>query len=613
MKQQDYLLFYRNFHQTLSTQKSALTRRKNQVAVVRLLIVGISAAIIYFTWPLPWYALLLLLVIAIGSFLFLVTRTLNLQQQIDLLTQQIDTCSEELTIAQHQFHHRFDGKSLQPHQHDYAGDLDLFGPASLYQYLQRCPSEPGRQVFADWLLAPATAPVIALRQEAAGELARQPEYSILLQATGQLSHLQWDTAIQLQKWLSEPAVFRQKFWKLLAIVFPIISVGSLFAYWYDLLNAPRFYFLILIYIIVAFAITRKVIPAYKSLNKVVPQLSTLSAMLKAIESGNFTASYLTTLQQRLVTSNHATTKPINPKHLNNTSASSQIRLLHAILDRFDYRLNPLVFLPLNVFLLWDLQQILRLEKWKQLEKDAIPDWFRVIGETEAINSIGRATLNHPGWHFPEITEKPGTFQSTGLGHPLIPEKKRVTSDYATSGRPAVSLITGSNMAGKSTFLRSIGVNQVLAMAGAPACAAHLTVSPMRIMSSMRIADNLEENASTFYAELSKLKTIIEAVNRQEPVFFLLDEILRGTNSHDRQAGSRALVLQLIRHHGAGLLATHDLSLTELAKDHPDTIRNYHFDVSVEGEELYFDYKLKDGICTSMNASILMKKIGIELE
>jgi len=168
------------------------------------------------------------------------------------------------------------------------------------------------------------------------------------------------------------------------------------------------------------------------------------------------------------------------------------------------------------------------------------------------------------------------------------------------------------MAGKSTFLRSIGINIVLAMMGAPVCARSMTLYPTKVMSSMRIADNLEESTSTFYAELKKLKTIIEAVNRNEKIFILLDEILRGTNSLDRYTGSKALIRQLIHHKAVGMIATHDLELAKLSEEFPANIHNYHFDVQVSGDELYFDYKLKEGVCESMNASILMKKIGIEL-
>jgi DNA mismatch repair ATPase MutS len=180
------------------------------------------------------------------------------------------------------------------------------------------------------------------------------------------------------------------------------------------------------------------------------------------------------------------------------------------------------------------------------------------------------------------------------------------------GKAKVSIITGSNMAGKSTFLRSVGVNLVLAGMGAPVYASALKVSPLKVMSSMRVKDNLEESTSTFYAELKKLKVIIDAVKRKDPVFILLDEILRGTNSHDRHAGSSALIKQLVQEKATGIIATHDLELASLEKELPDAIHNFHFDVQVNGPELYFDYTLKTGICQSFNASILMKKIGIEL-
>jgi DNA mismatch repair ATPase MutS len=202
--------------------------------------------------------------------------------------------------------------------------------------------------------------------------------------------------------------------------------------------------------------------------------------------------------------------------------------------------------------------------------------------------------------------------ATALAHPLIDPARSVSNDFSTQGPAQITLVTGSNMAGKSTFLRSVGVNMVLAFMGAPVCAGSMRLSPFRIMSSMRIKDNLEESTSTFYAELKKLKSIIDAVNAHEPAFILLDEILRGTNSHDRQTGAIALVRQLIRQQAIGIIATHDLELAALEKEYPGSLHNYHFDVKVSGTEMYFDYLLKPGICRSMNASLLMQKIGIEV-
>jgi len=203
-------------------------------------------------------------------------------------------------------------------------------------------------------------------------------------------------------------------------------------------------------------------------------------------------------------------------------------------------------------------------------------------------------------------------EGKNIGHPLIASDTRVNNDYAIQGNARVDLITGSNMGGKSTFLRSIGVNIVLELMGGPVCAKSFSVYPAKLMSSMRIADNLAESTSTFYAELKKLQLIIEAVKRKETVFILLDEILRGTNSLDKHKGSEALIRQLIQQNTVAILATHDIELTQLQEQYPDSISNYHFDVQVANEELYFDYKLKTGVCKSLNATLLMKKIGINI-
>ena len=278
----------------------------------------------------------------------------------------------------------------------------------------------------------------------------------------------------------------------------------------------------------------------------------------------------------------------------------------------DLRLNPVVFIPLAVILQWDIQQAMELEKWKQRNRQNINEWFDAIGQFEALHSFAGLLFNHPEWCMPAFKEAHFFIAGTTIGHPLINAAKRVDNDIAINSSEELMLITGSNMAGKSTYLRSIGINTVLAMAGAPVCASAFTLSPVQIISSMRIADNLEESTSTFYAELKKLKAIIDRVNAGEKIFILLDEILRGTNSLDRHTGSVALVKQLIKHKAACIIATHDVELAKLKDTYPSNILNYHFDVQVANDELYFDYKLKEGICTSLNASILMKKIGIEL-
>jgi DNA mismatch repair ATPase MutS len=286
--------------------------------------------------------------------------------------------------------------------------------------------------------------------------------------------------------------------------------------------------------------------------------------------------------------------------------------LQQILARFDVRLNMLAFFILNTFCLWDLWQIIALNEWKKANKPSVANWFNTIAQLEIAGSFGTLSFNNDDWCFPEIANEHFTLSGNAIGHPLILKQQSVTNHFSISGTARIDLITGSNMAGKSTFLRSLGVNIILAYAGSCVCAKTFTVSVAELMSSMRIEDNLAENTSTFYAELKKIKSIIDAVNEERKLFILLDEILRGTNSLDRHTGSKALIQQLIKHNAVGIIATHDIELSKLENDFPSSIKNYHFDVQVDCEKLFFDYKLKQGICSSMNASILMKQIGIEM-
>lgn len=334
-----------------------------------------------------------------------------------------------------------------------------------------------------------------------------------------------------------------------------------------------------------------------ALSKIGDELNTVEQQLKKVDVIPSGSSLLNSYKHFLVSEKNG---------------SESIKELKEIINRFDNRLNIFAFLFLNTFLLWDVRQINSLNKWKTVNSTFVPVWFNILANIEVLNSLAALTFNHPEWIFPTISDTHFTLIAQDIGHPLIDAKKRVDNSFATEGTGKMSIITGSNMAGKSTFLRSIAVNLVLAQMGAPVCAAAFTFSPVKLYTSMRIADNLAENTSTFYAELKKLKSIIDQVKQHEKVFILLDEMLRGTNSLDRHTGSEALIRQLIREQAAAVIATHDVELASLENEYSKAISNYHFDVQVEGEELYFDYKLKRGICQSMNASLLMKKIGIEI-
>jgi hypothetical protein len=420
-----------------------------------------------------------------------------------------------------------------------------------------------------------------------------------LQANGKKNKITFSTKNRLENWMKVPPVFSDfKPWKWLRYILPLIILSVVTLYIFNKVGDTIFYAALLIFAVTAYQINKFVAPIHEQLSKVADELSTLSSSINAIEKEEFQSRLLTKLQSAFLQQNK--------------KASDDISGIKKILDRLDIRYNMFLSLPLNLLLLWNLQQVLDLEKWKKNQQNNFNSWFNTLADFETLNSFGILLFNHPEWIFPTINSGYFSIEGTEIGHPLIPEKKRVNNFIDIPNNSELMLVTGSNMAGKSTYLRSVGVNVVLAMAGSPVCAQTFSVSHVQVISSMRITDNLEESTSTFYAELKKLKTIIEKVNAGERVFILLDEILRGTNSLDRHTGSKALIKQLINKKAAAVIATHDLELADLKEDFSKHILNYHFDVQVSNDELYFDYRLKPGICNSLNASILMKKIGIEL-
>jgi hypothetical protein len=587
--------FYNHKIETLSSLLSGYYQRKRLFEWLRLSAFAGGLLSIWLSWSSGPIITLAVIFATIAVFLVLVSKDASNQEAIDHNENLVHINKQELLYLQHQYTHQKDGAAFLKDDHPYAADLDIFGRASIYQYINRTNTEQGNELLANWLSAPASTDQIIKRQNAARELAGMPNWRQELQAITHESPVTIYAETTIEFWLKEQNSFiHRKYWQVLRYLVPLITISTLTAYIVDIITYPQFMLALVLFFLVAFSITKKVLPIYSRLNKIAGEVDTLAKSIKLIEGLKSTDPLLNDL--RSGTSN----------------ASTSIHRLHKIFARFDYRLNPLVYLPLNTFLLWDLQQVLQLEKWKEDNTQDVGTWFRTLAAFEALSSIGTLTFNHPNWSFPELNTVEPEFTAVGLGHPLIDPKKSVINSFSSRGKAKMSIITGSNMAGKSTFLRSVGVNMVLAGMGAPVYASSLKVSPLQVMSSMRVKDNLEESTSTFYAELKKLKGIIDAVKRKGPVFILLDEILRGTNSHDRHAGSSALIKQLIQEEATGIIATHDLELASLEKELPEAIHNFHFDVQVNGQELYFDYTLKTGICQSFNASILMRKIGIEL-
>jgi len=599
MQYSDPLKIYETHLVSLGDQLTNLLRKKNRLAWLRFISVAAAGLVMWQLWSLNWIIALSTATLLIALFLRFVINDINNREEIENTKRLITINKEEINILHHHFTDRQDGQAFQPGHHDYASDLDLFGKASLYQYINRTHSEQGNKLFADWLLHPAQTELIGKRQEAAKELSLTIFSLQQLRSYGIGNTVTIASEKNVLRWLHQENKFHlSTLWRLVRFGFPVISITALLLYIFSVIPSSAFYPLLLLFLAIAFNISKVIMPDYALLNKIVPELETLFQSIKWIESCTAKAELIQAHQKSLGTGTQ--------------KASASILQLKKILERLDYRYNPLVHIPLNIFLAWDLQQVFALEKWKSGKETIVPKWFAALAEMESLGTLATVHCNHPQWSFPQLSPGHGVLIAKEMGHPLIPVEKRVNNSFVVKGIQQLSLITGSNMAGKSTFLRSVGINVVLAMMGSPVCATELIVSNMKVISSMRVSDNLEENTSTFYAELKKLKQIIDAVNRHEKVILLLDEILRGTNSADRHAGSIAFIKQLIKEKAFALVATHDLELTKLADEFPLDIHNYHFDVQVTAEELYFDYVLKEGICRSMNASLLMKKIGIAL-
>lgn len=591
--------YYKERITGLSSTISHLKKKALLLSWLRLFSFLSIIALGWWLWPVGLAAAFGGILTGLILFAVIVNRDLDNKALLENNYRLLDICRNEELAQQQQYYQFPDGASfLDPH-HAYAHDLDLFGHASVYQYINRTRSEQAARLLAKWLLEPATKEEVNQRQQAVSELAQQPGWNEQLQSYGAACAITEKSEKQITEWMNEEnKVIHHTGWKLTRILFPVTSFAWLFLYLLDAIPQPLFLTGLTLLLAIALLITKKLMPVWQKLNKITKELDSFSGSIGHIENAIFRYERLISLQAAF-------------NNNNGKKASVQAASLKKIMDRLDYRLNPVVFIPLSIFLCWDLQQVFALEKWKKENHTGIQQWFASLAQMEVLCSFASLRFNHPDWVFPELKEQT-CFAATGLGHPLIPQGKRVTNNFSSAGDGIINLVTGSNMAGKSTFLRSCGVNIVLAMAGAPVCAQSMQLSPMRVMSSMRISDNLEESTSTFYAELKKLKAVIDAVNQKEKVFLLLDEILRGTNSGDRHIGSKALIRQLIAQQATGIVASHDLELAKLEADYPGQLINYHFDVRIANEELFFDYTLKAGVCQSMNASLLMKKIGINI-
>ena len=493
------------------------------------------------------------------------------------------------------------GEEFKDEEHPYSSDLDIFGKASLFQWINSSHTFLGRRRLAALLtLPPESVLVITQRQRAIEELAKSLKWRQWLSAYGIIMTGKNQDPRELVDWSEEQRPFYTKKAVILgARALTLFTLGT----WLLFLAAHKipFYFpvgfLLLQYILLKIQGKQR----RKILNTVFyyrKNLELYQELLSHIERKNFASDYLRRLQKGL--RNHQ-----------EETASLQLRRLVKIADQVATR-DHAMYGIFNTLTLWDYHCLIALESWKEKSGRNLKNWLDTIGEIEALASLAILNYDHPTWAIPEIVEGPATYTAKSLGHPLLPDTTRKGNHLEIQNQVRVMLITGSNMSGKSTYLRTTGINLVLAYAGAPVCAQSLICSRMKIYTCMRISDNLEKNISTFYAEILRIKMIVEATTEQKDIFFLLDEIFKGTNSIDRHLGAKVLIKKLVHNQAVGLVSTHDLELGELEQECKQ-VKNYHFQELFRDGKLDFDYLLRPGISTTRNALYLMKAAGIEVE
>lgn len=492
------------------------------------------------------------------------------------------------------------GVEFRDEEHPYASDLDLFGQGSLFQWISSAQTALGREALARLLKqAPGSVGQIVARQAAVTELGRRLAWRQWFEAEGLVIRDRLQPAEPLVRWAEESdPVYLQPWVRLGIRILPVITILMLAlsaVHWVPWTVSVVFVILQGLLLRIHGKERSRVL---SMVHRFESGLRTYSRMLARLESRRFDAPWLTAQQERL---RDAAGRP----------AYEQIRRLSAIAERISNRHNAM-FMLVNILTLWDYQCMVELERWKQESGRLLGTWLQVLGEVEALSSLANIRFEHPDWGMPTVTGDSGGLSAQRMGHPLI-TRNRICNDFDLNEPARIAVITGSNMSGKSTFLRTVGINLVLAYSGAPVCAEAFRCSVMRLWTSMRVADNLEQNISSFYAELLRIKRVVAAARAGERVCFLLDEIFKGTNSHDRHQGARALIRQLQKQGAYGLISTHDLELGELQKESHGRIRNYHFREYYEGEAIRFDYTLRTGISTTRNALYLIRLVGIDLD
>lgn len=583
----------------LTQEKCSQVRKQiYHIGSIRLIlfVAGITG-IIYF-WNSEWYITGIIAALTFIPFLILIKRHNKLSYKKEYLDKKCEINTQEIKAINYDLS-SFDGGDEfidQTHLNTY--DLDIFGKHSLFQCINRTSTDLGKNQLAEWFNNPLKSKKeIEKRQNAIKEITPEIKFRQRFRTIGLLHKKEMANEQEIKEWAKSPSYFRNKTGiRLLPAIILISNSLAIALAVTHIIPFSLVGILFICFMLFSSFFSKKITKIQSLYGKKLQILGTYAKLIQIIENKEMKAAYLTEIRS-LVKENQKT-------------ASLSVNRLATLMNALDQRNNILIAALLNGLMFWELKQMMKIEAWKEEHADKLPQWLQAIAQMDAICSLATFAYNNPNYIYPEITTQLFRLEAQGLGHPLMNRNKCVCNSISMTERPYFIIITGANMAGKSTYLRTIGVNYLLACLGAPVFAKQMVLYPAKLVTSLRTSDSLNDNESYFFAELKRLKLIIDKLNAGEELFIILDEILKGTNSKDKQKGSMALISQFMNLNTNGIIATHDLLLGTLADHYPNCIGNFCFEADITNNELTFSYRLKEGIAQNMNACFLMKKMGI---
>lgn len=583
-------IYYQQHAKRYQSEADALYKNMTLYSILRLSIFVATVIGIYFTFS-DWQVAVGVALVGIVIFILLLSKYTDLKAQRQLKLALTALNKEELEISSGNFHNRDQGLTFQDPLHFYSLDIDLFGRGSFFQFLNRTVINEGTQKLAE-ILKENQITDLEKKQDAIKELASKTEWRQLYSATASLIEVE-TSAKTIINWLKNHQSFLPKTMKW----FPFVFLGGtivMFSLFFSKVMSIAFLgYWLLLGLVITGAFVKKINEMAFHTAKIKETFKQYTLLLKQIENEEFSSKLLLKNQENIRSESE--------------KASVIFTKLSKALDSLDNRNNLISAIFGNGYFLTDLKNSYKVEQWLKTYKNKVEDWFEVVSFFDAYNSLGNYAFNHPEYVFPKITSSKHIIKAKSLGHPLLKAEKRVDNDL-TIDNEQFFIVTGANMAGKSTFLRTVSLHIVMANVGLPVCATSSEYHPVKLITSMRTSDSLTDDSSYFFSELTRLKFIVDAIQK-ESYFIILDEILKGTNSRDKAIGSRKFVEKLVASHATGIIATHDLSLCEIENE-LEQVENYYFDAEIINDELFFDYTFKSGVCKNMNASFLLKKMEI---